>query len=327
MRECRFRRIAPSPPRCRRVRPIGPAAVECVRSATLPWRAWCSRCPAESRWSDQDGKETSWKPPSPSIERLNATERRARDGDGNRATSWRLGGAALWHLGGGAPWRPAPHANRIGPAVTRRRPIAVYRVIDEEELLGGDRIECFDTTQGLVGDRSHIQPSSLRTGRRDTPARFTGWVAVAAAAAALACVALLLLQVRVQAPTANAAPAGSRRSRVDTGARRARAAASPSRAVTTARAPKRAAPPRPVARVGPKPGVPSHTGGPAATPMRTPLQAPGPARRAIRTGVKHARAAAGLARGRTDEGAATGRVAVETQPAVPAGAQEFGFER
>jgi len=90
----------------------------------------------------------------------------------------------------------------------RRHPVAVYRVIDEEELLGGEGFELASRRQLAGGDA----PSrALRRQRR----RWGGWGSTALGAVALACIAGLLLDVSprpyAQMPARHpgaAAPAG-----------------------------------------------------------------------------------------------------------------------
>jgi hypothetical protein len=85
----------------------------------------------------------------------------------------------------------------------RRRPVAVYRVIDEEELLGRDGVE-------LVGGECELLPASGfaagdmrdRLPGRDYVRSWSGWRSTTLGVVALACVAALLLSVssRVAAP-------------------------------------------------------------------------------------------------------------------------------
>jgi hypothetical protein len=90
----------------------------------------------------------------------------------------------------------------------RRHPVAVYRVIDEEELLGGEDFELASRRQLAGGDA----PSrALRRERR----RWSGWGSTTLGVVALACIAGLLLDVspRAHAPVSarrpgTAAPAG-----------------------------------------------------------------------------------------------------------------------
>ena len=82
----------------------------------------------------------------------------------------------------------------------RRRPIAVYRVIDEEELLGGgsEQIrEGFALPEDLEG------AISRRAGRRRRHVRLRGgWGSTAAAVAGLSASAALLLSTTAHAPAA-----------------------------------------------------------------------------------------------------------------------------
>jgi hypothetical protein len=126
----------------------------------------------------------------------------------------------------------------------RRRPVAVYRVIDEEELLGGAAVDELDDaceippTTGSLATIAPVRQSSLRE-------RFSAWSAwgsTALGVAALACVALLLLRgsahVRVPAPPRRVAS-------------RAHASTAPEHSVAAAAPVRRAAPRRRAAPVGP----------------------------------------------------------------------------
>ena len=90
----------------------------------------------------------------------------------------------------------------------RRHPVAVYRVIDEEELLGGEDFEL--ASRQLVG--AHAPDRKLRRQRR----RWSGWRSTALGVVALACIAGLLLDVSPRAQ----APVPSRRSGAATSAGR-----------------------------------------------------------------------------------------------------------
>jgi hypothetical protein len=92
----------------------------------------------------------------------------------------------------------------------RRRPIAVYRVIDEQELLGGDDVEGSYRAADRPADQSPVPgPAVARPPWRRGAAHRMGWASAASAVAALVCVALLLLNLPpparepVQAPPAS----------------------------------------------------------------------------------------------------------------------------
>ena len=102
--------------------------------------------------------------------------------------------------------RRPPGAARCGPRrrrwgfVMRRRPIAVYRVIDEEELLGGGSSE---TREGpvLPDDLERAISGRVRR-RRRRPRLHGGWGATAASVAGLSAIAVLLLSTTAHAPAA-----------------------------------------------------------------------------------------------------------------------------
>jgi hypothetical protein len=83
----------------------------------------------------------------------------------------------------------------------RRHPVAVYRIIDEEELLGGEDFELASRRQ-LAGDAAPSR--ALRPQRR----RWSGWGSTALGVVALACIAGLLLDVspRAHAPVLPSSP-------------------------------------------------------------------------------------------------------------------------
>jgi hypothetical protein len=117
--------------------------------------------------------------------------------------------------------------------VTRRHPAAVYRVIDEQELLGGEDFELTSRPELAGGD------TPIRAVRRPRRRGWSGWGSTTLGVVALACVAGLLLNVspRSHAPR----PASSPRVGVATLARH------PIRAAVPARVPSRTRPlPRPV---------------------------------------------------------------------------------
>jgi hypothetical protein len=108
----------------------------------------------------------------------------------------------------------------------RRNPVAVYRIIDEEELLGGEDFELSSRPE-LAGRAAR---RALRRGR-------TGWGSTALGVLALACVAALLLMLSPRArPPLPATPTPPRAS----------TPASPALTVTPAAMPARARPPHAV---------------------------------------------------------------------------------
>jgi hypothetical protein len=131
----------------------------------------------------------------------------------------------------------------------RRQPVAVYRVIDEEELLGGEGVEA-------LGE--HESAPSLEFGAREQRAprrqRLGGWGATGLAVAALVGVAALLLNVSPHVRPPVAVPAASPPLRPTPPAGRAIAVAAPAR---------RRSPSRPRRRVRP-------AGAPRAVPRRVP---------------------------------------------------------
>jgi len=82
----------------------------------------------------------------------------------------------------------------------RRRPIAVYRVIDEEELLGGGSEQIRDGL-ALPDDLERSIPQRVRRRRRCVRLR-SGWGSTAAAVAGLSVIAALLLSTTAHAPAA-----------------------------------------------------------------------------------------------------------------------------
>jgi hypothetical protein len=102
-------------------------------------------------------------------------------------------------------------ARRLRREVMRRRPIAVYRVIDEQELLGGDDIEGLDAAWAPVPDPP-ARPVAI--GRayswRERATRRMGWASTASAVAVLLCIALVLLHTASPARTPVTAPTASR---------------------------------------------------------------------------------------------------------------------
>ena len=112
-----------------------------------------------------------------------------------------------------AVWRRPRGAARSGPRrrsrhgagkVIRRRPTAVYRVIDEEELLGGTT----PVERGIVEEGWPLSGSEATGNRRRGPSRpRTGWASTALAAAALAAVAAALLSLGGNAGASNASDA------------------------------------------------------------------------------------------------------------------------
>ena len=82
----------------------------------------------------------------------------------------------------------------------RRRPIAVYRVIDEEELLGGEGIGLSGAAgdpplQPLPADGVPVRPAAWR----ERSASRRGWASTAVAVVALGGVAVLLLGISAHA--------------------------------------------------------------------------------------------------------------------------------
>jgi hypothetical protein len=132
----------------------------------------------------------------------------------------------------------------------RRQPVAVYRVIDEEELLGGEGVGALD------GEYELAPP--LEFGAREQPVprrqRLGGWGSTGLALAALVGVAGLLLTVSSHVRPAVAVPAAAPPLRPTQPVRRAIAVAAPA---------QRLSPPRPKRRVRP-------AGAPRAVPRRVP---------------------------------------------------------
>jgi len=118
-----------------------------------------------------------------------------------------------------APRRP-PGAARRDPrrrarlpraSVMRRRPIAVYRVIDEQELLGGEPVEWLGDDRA-ASDRSPVPRPVVRRGSsRPRAAHRLGWASTASAVVGLVCVALLLLHLASppRAPVATPSAVGA----------------------------------------------------------------------------------------------------------------------
>jgi hypothetical protein len=122
--------------------------------------------------------------------------------------------------------------------VMRRRPVAVYRVIDEAELLGGEAIEALDGEHGLA------PPSPFRAREQRTPRRqrLGGWASTGLAVAVLVGVAAVLLSVSSHVRSPVAVPAASPP---------LRPTPPPRRAVVLTPPLKRRSPPRPQRRVRP----------------------------------------------------------------------------
>ena len=72
----------------------------------------------------------------------------------------------------------------------RRHPVAVYRIIDEQELLGGEDLELAWGGEPAAGGDTPIR--ALRRARRRA---WSGWASTTLGVVALACVAGLLLHV------------------------------------------------------------------------------------------------------------------------------------
>jgi hypothetical protein len=88
----------------------------------------------------------------------------------------------------------------------RRRPVAVYRVIDEEELLGGDRAGPFTDSPARHSNVPATDEAAPRRRFRPMP----GWAPSALAVAGLVCLAWLLMtdgsHRRAAVPIPRAAP-------------------------------------------------------------------------------------------------------------------------
>jgi len=84
----------------------------------------------------------------------------------------------------------------------RRHPVAVYRIIDEQELLGGEDFELTSRRELAGGD------TPIRALRRPRRRGWSGWGSTTLGVVALACVAGLLLNVspRAHAPQPASSP-------------------------------------------------------------------------------------------------------------------------
>jgi hypothetical protein len=166
----------------------------------------------------------------------------------------------------------------------RRRPIAVYRVIDEEELLGGEGIGASDAAgdprvQPLSADGAPVRPVAWR----ERSARWKSWASTAVAVVALAGVAALLLSVSTHARALVAASATSPRIRSKRPSQRIWRVV-PAAASTRVQATRRAAR-RGRLRAGHRTRLPRRVARPAvaarglvlATGASRPAAAPGPA--------------------------------------------------
>jgi len=222
--------------------------------------------------------------------------------------------------GGRAPARPPPAGRRLSPGagrsgprrrgfgrrcgVMRRRPVAVYRVIDEDELLGGDGIDAPDDAAGEPARRPAPRAASVRrlvsgTGWPALPS----WAVTAIAVAALAVVASLLLHRSPGAPAHAALPVAP----AEVATRRAHRATAG----------------------GPPPlGTGSHA--PPLTRMRA---KPRTRRRRVVLRAHRARRALAARADRSPVavpipgGPGAGAVAAPAVPAIQLPGQEFGFER
>jgi hypothetical protein len=186
----------------------------------------------------------------------------------------------------------------------RRRPVAVYRVIDEDELLGGDRIDAPDDADGEPAGPPAPRAASVRrlvsgTGWPALP----GWAVSAIAVAALAVVASLLLHRSPGAPAHAALPVAP----VEVATRHAHRATAG--------------------------GPPPLRAGLHAPPLTRTRAKPRTRRRPV--GVRAHRARRVLA-ARADsspvalpipDGPSAGTVAAPAVPAIQLPEQEFGFER
>jgi hypothetical protein len=109
----------------------------------------------------------------------------------------------------------------------RRRPIAVYRVIDEDELLGGEALDGFHDASDRVADRAATPwPAAVRGGPPRLAA-WTGWLPTAAAVGGLVCVAVLLLGLSHHGGPSTAAALARRHTRSPRAAAVLRRAAEP----------------------------------------------------------------------------------------------------
>lgn len=149
-----------------------------------------------------------------------------------RAPAWIPAG--VWRRPpGGARQHPRRRLRLLRSSVMRRLPTAVYRVIDEQELLGGEAVD-WAAEGGAQAVRSPVPgPVVRRRAWRPRAAHRLGWASTASAAAALVCVALLLLHLPSQTRTPVAERRAARADHRD--ARSARV-----RSVTAPAAPRRA---------------------------------------------------------------------------------------
>jgi hypothetical protein len=206
----------------------------------------------------------------------------------------------------------------------RRRPTAVYRVIDEDELLGGEALDGFHDAPDRLADRAATPWPAAVLG---APPRLTarlGWLPTAAAVGGLVCVALLLLSLsRHGEPVTPAALAGrhAQSPRAAAVLRRAAQRSSPSNArrgqsPRAPTVPRRAAQrsSRPNARAGYRRPLRVHSGpGSGHRSPRTPRGAP---RRTVRPKAAPSRQSGGES-----------APAIAPASAVSAANREFGFER
>jgi hypothetical protein len=183
----------------------------------------------------------------------------------------------------------------------RRRPIAIYRVIDEDELLGGEALDGFHDASDRVADRAAMPwPAAVRGGPPRLAA-WTGWLPTVAAVGGLVCVAVLLLGLSHHGEPSTAAALARRRSQ------------SPHAPAVPRRAAERASRPKPRAAGYRRPLRP-HTG--PASKHRSPRSGRGARRRTARPDV-----------------ALSVRTGEESPPAIASASgasaanQEFGFER
>jgi hypothetical protein len=197
---------------------------------------------------------------------------------------------------------PRRRARLPRASVMRRRPIAVYRVIDEQELLGGEPVEWLGDERA-ASDRSPVPRPVVRRGSaRPRATHRLGWASTASAVAGLVCVALLLLHLASQTRAPVAQRSAVRAGHGEAGGRRVWRVAAPA----SPRPRPRPAQRRIASRRAPKPPRRSVLPGVVA-----PL---GPRSATVITGshVSYAPAVAGQGR------------AAEAQTAA---ALEFGFER
>jgi hypothetical protein len=208
--------------------------------------------------------------------------------------------------------------------VMRRRPIAVYRVIDEDELLGGDALAGLHDASDPVADRAEEPLMGAVRGAPPRLAAWMGWLPTAAAVGGLVCLAVLLLGLSRHGDASTTAalagrhtrspraPALLRRAAEQSSRPNARHAQSPHAASVPQRAAEQSS--RPNARPGfPRPLRP-HTG--PAYRHRSPGFPRGAPRQAVPPDVA-------LSRRRREESPP----AVALAPRGSAANQEFGFER